>query len=119
MCGTSEQVDVLFVGRDSNPKLKDRPNRQVFGWYSKTGERMLVLLKLLQKEKADITCWGTNAIKCDSAKNEFKTNFQRCESHLIEEINVINPKVIILFGSTLAKVLLNMSLVHGFEGTLG
>jgi uracil-DNA glycosylase family 4 len=89
-CG-SENPNIMFIlgGVDRDNLIFDKP----FNDLSET-----VLLKSL--EKANISsniCYVTSIIKCGSLKDK-KVYIETCSKWLIEEINILKPKVLFFIG---------------------
>ena len=99
-------ADIMFVGQ--NPG-KDE-NTQGKPFVGAAGQWMNRIIKAIGHERNDV--YITNAIKCLTPDNRFPTpeEFTNCMRWLIQEVNLVNPKVIIpLGGAALQTVLLSPS----------
>jgi uracil-DNA glycosylase family 4 len=90
-CGNGTNPDVVFIlgGVDRESLIFDKP----FNELCET-----VLLKCLSK--ADLSpdkCYITSIIKCGSLKDK-KDYIKTCSNWLIEEINILKPKVLFFIG---------------------
>ncbi len=115
----SLNADVMFVGIAPNMSFDGKVNRSVFGEYSRAGEKvrptMAALVEKYSKinNSQEILFWLTNIIKCGCGKDAFASNMKRCDKFLREEIGIIKPKVIVLFGRKIIKHFLGEVMVHG------
>jgi len=119
MFGKPGKIDLMLIGLGPNISYTNKGmKRSVFGEYGLSGKRVGKLLSSIQRKKGAFTCWGTNAIKCDHEKKNEKATILRCRKYLFQEIEIINPKVIVLFGAPLSNIFLNKPLAHGRVNTL-
>ena len=115
--GTSANPDVMFIGWAPNPRYDGTKNRKVFGNYSITGKRVCELKRSIEKKINSFSSWDTNFIKCSCPKEKHKYAIKKCRDYLLEEIRIIDPKLIVLFGGKTIRSLLGiknpMSKSHG------
>jgi len=97
-------IDVLFLGMAPQPETyNSKEKRIIFGPYSPTGKRIKNLLFELQTIFNNLSCWGTNCVKCNVAEDEIPVAITRCATNLKNEIEILRPKAIILFGKTVVE----------------
>lgn len=108
----SMPVDIMFIGLAPNPNYHGSCKRVVFGPYSPAGKKIIAIFEAMQAHKKDVSCWGTNIIKCDCHPEKFKETMERCNDFLTKEIEIICPKAIVLFGGKLVKNILGENLSH-------
>ena len=95
----SKVWDVMFIGWAPNPRYDGRKDRKVFGLYSQTGRMANCLKACIEcKIKKSLSIWMTNLIKCSCPEDIRKKSVEHCNRFLKEEIRIIDPKVIVLFG---------------------
>jgi len=115
--GTSTNPDIMFIGWAPNPRYDGVENRKVFGDYSITGKRVCELKRSINEKINSFSSWDTNFIKCSCSKDKHKYAIKKCRDYLLEEIRIIDPKLIVLFGRKNVRSLLEnkdpMSKSHG------
>jgi uracil-DNA glycosylase family 4 len=119
MTGDPNNIELMLIGIGPNINYAEkRKQRAVFGEYGNTGGKVKKLTTMIERKNGSLSCWGTNAIKCDyEIKNE-KATILACKKFLLREIEIIRPKVIVLFGSRLSDIFLVKPLIHGGVSTL-
>jgi len=101
-------ADVMFIGIAPNKGYKS--NRMTLSPYSVTGKRFNRLLESIGNnlpQKQGYSYWVTNYVKCDCEKRDWKSTMDNCRSILEEEIDIVSPSLIVLFGNVLVKQILN------------
>lgn len=95
-------ADVVIIGE--GPGYKEDQSGQVF--VGPAGELLTKMLKAINIERSDI--YITNIVKCRPPQNRdpFPGERDVCLPYLIEQIDIIKPKVIILLGKVAATTLL-------------
>ena len=100
----SKVWDVMFIGWAPNPRYDGRKDRKVFGLYSQTGRMANCLKARIEcKMRKSLSVWMTNLIKCSCPEDKRKNAVEHCNRFLKEEIRIIDPKVIVLFGHNVRK----------------
>jgi len=96
------KADIMIIGE--GPGAKEDLTGHVF--IGPAGELLTKMLKAINIDRADI--YITNVVKCRPPQNRDPLPAEKdaCLPYLIEQINIINPKVIILLGKVAAKSLL-------------
>jgi DNA polymerase len=95
-------ADLFIVG--SSPSLEeDNSGQELIGVEGELLENMLRVLNLTRKD-----VYSSNLIKCASQNyREFSNlEMQNCQSYIERQINLVNPKVIIIFGEQPAQFIL-------------
>jgi uracil-DNA glycosylase family 4 len=112
--GDPGNIELMIIGIGPNETYaKKEKNRSVFGPYGNSGKKVKSLVSIIKKKRGSLTCWVTNAIKCDHNKENEKATIFQCKKFLLQEIEIINPKVIVLFGARLSNIFLSKPLLHG------
>jgi len=112
-------ANIMLVGIGPNISYNGMGGRSVFGDYGKSGRKVEKILQLIatkaenKKIKEKSSFWLTNIIKCGCPKTEFSQVMSRCKKFLDEEIAIINPKIIVLFGGKVIKHVLREKMKHG------
>lgn len=106
---------VMFIG-EAPGREEDRCGRPFVGAAGRLLDQTLAANGLDRQE-----CFITNTVKCRPPDNRppRKGEVDTCTSHyLVEQIALVNPKVIMLLGSVAAKTLLNVQSVNEARGHL-
>lgn len=112
-------ANVMFVGIGPNISYNGTAGRSVFGGYGRSGSKVQRILKIItaktkkQRGSKKVSFWLTNIIKCGCSKTEVNRVMKRCNVFLSKEIDLIRPKVVVLFGAKVIKQMLKEKMVHG------
>jgi DNA polymerase len=91
----SEKAQVMFIG-EAPGKIEDETGRPFAGRAGKILDEWLSFLGLTRKE-----VFITSVLKCRPPGNREprKIEIRACKGYLLRQIEVINPKLIVLLGS--------------------
>jgi len=102
-------AEIMFVGWA--PYIHKEGRGQVFGSYAPSGKVFNELIKHLKIKDY----WTTNLIKC-SVPHVKLGNASNCLGFLKREIEIVNPKVVVLFGRDTVKNVLASD--YSLNGTI-
>jgi uracil-DNA glycosylase family 4 len=100
--GGSLNADIMFIGEAPGRLGADDSGIPFHG--DKSGHNFEELLEFARLDRSKI--FVTNAVLCnpkdDSGNNSTPTKMevQNCANHLAEQINIINPKIVVTLGAT-------------------
>ena len=100
----TEKIDVMWVGLSAK-QVKDKNHAYPLAPDTNSGKIILEIEELLP----NITFYKTNIVKClplnDKNKIRYpsKIEIETCLPNLIKEIEILNPKVIILLGGLVSQ----------------
>lgn len=97
------QAEIMLIGE--GPGAKEDETGNVF--VGPAGELLTKMLKAINIERSDV--FITNIVKCRPPNNRdpFPAEKNACLPYLIEQINIVKPKVLILLGRVAAVSLLS------------
>jgi len=98
------RAEILFVGRAPGKE----ENIQGKPFVGQSGRLLDSLIAELGLEREEV--WITNLCKCypEADRANTEDEIMNCMSYLLEEIRLINPKVIVVFGQQPNKALLGI-----------
>lgn len=98
-------AQIMLIGEASGKQ----ENEQGLPFVGKSGEQLDDLLKKAGFENPESEIYFCNVVKCRPVKNNkdrkpSKEEVLACKKYLLEQINIVNPKIIILCGNTAKNV---------------
>ncbi len=99
----NQNAEIMIIGE--GPGAKEDQQGHVF--VGPAGELLTKMLKAIEIDRTDV--YITNIVKCRPPQNRdpFPIEKQACLPYLKEQISIIKPKVILLFGKVAATTLIN------------
>jgi DNA polymerase len=100
------QARLMFIGEGPGAE-EDLQGRPFVGKAGKLLDKMILAMGLKREE-----VYIANIVKCRPPNNRapFREEAEMCKPYLIEQINFINPELIICLGSVAVNYLLNQDL---------
>ena len=98
----SKNADLMVIG--DAPTEQDENNREVFS--AEAGSLLTAMLKAMGYKKQDV--YLTTTVKCKTQKNQNPSELElaTCESYLLQQIQLVQPKLILAMGNVAAQSLL-------------
>jgi len=92
------KAELMFVG-EAPGRDEDFEGRPFVG---KAGQLLTKIIKAMQLERSEV--FITNVVKCRPPENRtpLKDEIERCKEYLLEQIEIIKPRVIIALGKVAA-----------------
>jgi DNA polymerase len=98
----STQADIMFIS-ESPGENEDREGRPFVG---PSGQLMDTILDAIGWKREDI--YITNVLKCQTPdRKPHASELAACRQHLLKEIEIVKPKVILCWGSLPANLLIH------------
>jgi len=94
-----ENADIIII--HESPTKRERRLTSIYD-----GKKYTLLARLLYAYNFNLdNCYFTHAIKCATPKGREPSlnELRHCTVHLIEELQTVKPKIIVLLGATLLK----------------
>lgn len=110
-----QTASLMIVG--DSPTVEDENNGDVFS--GAAGQLLSAMLKAMSYQRNDV--YITNFVKCKTEENQESSDEQAasCEPYLLRQINLLKPKLILVFGLAAAQRLLkNKSTMSRLRGQL-
>lgn len=108
-------INVMLIGQNpwfNKKKYKENIYERAFGDKSEK-----ILIEYFSKYELDISrLWITNIVKCsvtDNNPNNVEKAFSNCKHFIVEEIEKVNPKILVPMGTVTFDLLLD--LIHEFK----